>query len=134
MIRKGTTRIVLLFGKAWAIKFPRPLTWKTFLKGFIANMDERMWYTSSPDEWREKMCPNVFCGLGGLFLICKYAEDIDLEDYQEIDLTWFEPLPMDTKLFNFGRYQGRIVLRYYADSKYFCSDCEGICKLKNDTH
>ena len=64
---KGTTRMVYLIGK-YAIKVPRINRWKSFLRGLLANMDERLWYKNSPKEWKEKMCPSLFC-LGGLILI-----------------------------------------------------------------
>ena len=129
-LKKGTTRRVLLIGK-YAIKFPRVNRWKSFLRGVLANLDEMMWYKNSPNEWKQKLCPSLFT-LGGLFLISRRAEPIDLEDYQELDLGYYDPLPLDCKICNFGKFENRIVLVDYADSKYFCSDCEQLFKIKTN--
>lgn len=132
-MNKGTTRVVYLIGK-YAIKIPRVNRWKSFLRGLLANMDERMWYKNSPADWKEKMCPSLKCLFGGLILISKKANSVN-------DFTWskgiikpedFHPIPMDWKQQNFGWYKHNIVIIDYADSKYFCSDCELIfkkCKL-----
>lgn len=128
-LKYGTTRVVVLFGK-YAIKFPRINKWKSFIKGILANLDELMWYKNSPKEWKIKMCPSLFT-LGGLFLISRRAEPVDLNDYQKLDVSYFEPLPLDCKIDNFGKFENRIVLIDYADTKYFCSDCELIFKLKH---
>lgn len=127
-MKRGTTRLVFLIG-GYAIKVPRPNRWKSFLRGILANMDERLWYKNSPESWRLKMCPSLSCFLGGFVLISKRAYPIDLEDYQEIDFSFYNPLPLDRKILNFGWYENRIVLVDYADSKYFCSDCEKIFKI-----
>lgn len=132
MIKLGTTRIVFLIG-SYAIKIPRFYGWRSILKGILGNLDEYKWYKHSPVEWQLKMCPTLFT-FAGLFNVCKRACPILIEDYQELDFTYYEPLPLDKKLGNFGRYQNRIVLVDYADSRFFCSDCEKIFCLKNNCH
>lgn len=132
-LRKGSTRIVLLVDR-FALKFPKPTKWKTFLRGILANLDEVMWYRSSPPEWQQNMAPVISCFFGGLLLISARAEEVTEGEYQQIDLTAFDPLPMDSKRINFGRLKGRTVLVDYADSRYFCSDCENIFKRKRLCH
>ncbi len=128
-IKHGTTRIVFLIGP-YAVKVPNVFRWKCLLRGLLGNMDERLWFKNSPAGWKSKMAPSYLCLFGGFVLIAGRAEPIDLEDYQELDIQSFQPLPMDKKLMNFGRYDGRIVLVDYADSRHFCSGCEQIFKCK----
>lgn len=124
MIRKGTTRTVLLIGN-YVIKFPRTNKWKSFLRGILANLAERMWYKHSPPEWKVKMIPSIFT-LYGFFLISKRGIELTENEYNSIQFNLFKPLPLDTKIQNFGKYKDKIVLIDYADSRYFCSDCECI--------
>lgn len=126
-MKKGTTRIVFLIGN-FVIKMPRFNSWKIFLRGILANIDENMWYKNSPLEWKLKMCPTLFT-LAGFLLIAKRAKEITEEDYKNINIDYFKPIPCDFKKQNFGIYNERIVLIDYADSRYFCSDCE--CIFKN---
>lgn len=127
-MKRGTTRIVFLIG-SYAIKLPRIYKWKCFLRGILANMDERMWYKSSPKEWQMKMCPSLFC-IAGFILIQKRALPISSLEYDTLDITEYKPLPVDSKISNFGWLYNRIVLVDYADSRYFCSDCETIFACK----
>lgn len=124
-MNKGTTRVVYLIGK-YAIKLPRINRWRSFLRGILANLDEKMWYHHSPSDWKLKMCPTLCCLLGGVILIARRAEPITEAEYRDLDTDSFKPLPLDIKIINFGKFQDRIVLIDYADSTYFCSDCEHI--------
>lgn len=49
-VKHGTTRTVILIGK-YAIKIPQLKSWKGFLKGFLANMNEKAIH---------HLCPNYF--------------------------------------------------------------------------
>lgn len=131
-MKKGTTRVVYLIG-GYAIKIPRINRWKSFLRGILANMDERMWYKHSPVDWKNKMCPSLLCLFGGFILICKRATPITqtIWDNGTIKKEDFYPIPMDYKAINFGWYKSEIVLIDYAGSNYFCSDCENILKHTN---
>lgn len=129
-MRKGTTRIVFLIGN-YAIKIPRFNRYKSIIRGLLANMDERMWYKSSTIEWKIKMAPSIFCFLG-FILIQKRTTSLCLKEYREIEIDHYKPLPMDNKISNFGWYKGSIVLVDYADSRYFCSDCEEIFACKRN--
>jgi hypothetical protein len=125
---EGTTRVVFLIGK-YAIKLPALRSWKLFLRGILANLDENLWYKSSPAEWKLKMCPVVFSFVG-FILIARRARPIPYHIYEDLDLKQYEPLPVDPKQSNFGWYDHRIVLIDYADSRYFCSECEELFKHK----
>lgn len=128
-MRFGTTRMVFFIGK-YAIKLPKINSWKFFLKGILANLDEKMWYKHSPKEWQLKMAPSLFC-LGGFILISYRAKEITKEQFYSINKNYYDPLPIDNKIDNFGLFENRIVLIDYADTRYWCSDCEKIfCKMK----
>ena len=67
---KGTTRVVFLVGD-YAVKFPRPCKWSTFLYGLLANMLERgLWNTQRNDVLAPVVCA---CPLG-FWLIMKRAD------------------------------------------------------------
>lgn len=125
----GCTRFVFLIGN-YAIKIPRLNDWRLFLRGVLANIDEKIWYSNSPDSWKLKMCPTIFT-FKGLLLIAKRAKPVTEDEFLSLELETFKPLPMDAKQSNFGWYDNRIVLVDYADSRYFCSDCERICFMKD---
>jgi hypothetical protein len=138
-MKKGTTRVVYLIGR-YAIKMPRINSWKSFLRGFLANLDERMWYKNSPPLRKEKMCPSLMSLFGGFVLISRRATPISKHTWDKglVKKEDFSPLPLDLKQINFGWYKHKIVLIDYADSKYFCSDCEKIfdclMTLKKENH
>jgi hypothetical protein len=55
--RTGVSRDVLCIGR-WALKFPKLRTWRAFLIGLLANMQERdLWKRG---DWPELLCPVVF--------------------------------------------------------------------------
>lgn len=116
-MNKGTTRVVYLMPK-YAIKIARINKWNSFLRGLLANMDERLWYKNSPKEWKDKMCPSFKCLFGGLILICKRAEPItdDIWESSLIKEDDFYPIPVDWKKENLGLIKNRIVIIDYADT------------------
>lgn len=107
----GTTRNVKRIFNIYVIKFPTTRTWKLFLLGMLANIQEREWY--SYGFMSEKLCPYFFT-LFGLFLLGKYASPINEQQYSTMDTKSFEGLPLDNKMENFGTYKGRIVLVDYG--------------------
>lgn len=134
-IRKGVTRVVILIGK-FAIKFPRgyhssrtkdPLSWKWFLRGLLANIDEKFWWDCTLQK--DKLCKIRIAGPLGLFLIMDRAEPLLETEYdKEFFEKEFKYLPLDNKICNFGKINDRIVLVDYADSRYLCSDCSDCFK------
>jgi hypothetical protein len=64
----GATRLVLLVGR-WAIKVPRITSWKLFLHGLLANMQEAEF---SKAGWPE-LCPVLWSIPGGLLVVMKRA-------------------------------------------------------------
>lgn len=131
MLKLGTTRIVWLIGN-YAIKFPRIYhkfkghRWKMFLRGILANLDENFWWKCAYKK--DKLCPVKFMFPLGLILVMKRAEPLTENEYNSLNINEFKDLPMDNKIINFGKIEGRVVLIDYADSKYLCSDCSNCWK------
>lgn len=77
--RNGVTREVLLVGR-YAIKVPK-LTggWGFFLRGLLANMQERRCGTA---RWPE-LCPVVFSLPGGWILVMRRAEPLAEERWKQ---------------------------------------------------
>lgn len=77
-LRNGVTREVLLAGR-YAIKLPK-LTggWSFFLRGLLANMQERR---CGAANWPE-LCPVVFAAPGGWFVVMRRAEPLGDEQWK----------------------------------------------------
>lgn len=133
IVKRGTTRTVFLIGK-YAIKVPRfwhkfgkGHRWKIFLKGTLANLDEHFWYKCAYKQ--DKLCPVLLKSPLGFLLVMKRAEPLKEEEYDKtIFSIIFKNLPLDNKIENFGKIDGKPVLVDYADSKYLCSDCSNCWK------
>lgn len=69
-IKRGITRTVWLIGP-WAIKFPTMRYAGTFFfRGCGANLEEAWkWKDHQGKGWTDTMCPVLWCGWFGLFLI-----------------------------------------------------------------
>lgn len=131
-IKRGTTRTVFLIGK-YAIKIAcfwsvmRGRKWKIFLQGILANIDEKFWWKCAYK--REKLCPVIWKSPLGVILIMKRAKSLSESEYDKSAFDFmFENLPLDNKIANFGKIDGKIVLVDYADSRYMCSDCSNCFK------
>lgn len=108
----GVTRHVLLVG-GLAIKVPALWSWKLFLSGLLANMQERAF---SRTGWPE-LCPVLFALPGGWLLIMRRAEPIPDEvelDFQHlIDQPEYQ-IPAEAKRDSWGLLDGRIVAVDYG--------------------
>jgi hypothetical protein len=65
----GCTRVVILVSK-WAIKIPSFYSWRLFLLGLLANMQEAQF---SKTGWPE-LCPVKFSIWGGWLVVMRRAE------------------------------------------------------------
>lgn len=131
-IRKGTNRSVILIGP-YAIKIARfwhsnsGYRWKSFLRGILANIDESYWYKWS--KQKDKLCPVLCKSPLGMILIMKRAEQLSDDEYnKEVLAKEFKGLPLDNKIENFGKIDGKIVLTDYGNNPYMCEDCDFIFK------
>jgi len=115
-ISKGSSRCVILVGKL-AFKFPYTYSWKTFLNGLLANMQEVEF--SQIKDWEEKLCPiKWYIPLGFLVIMprVKVLEPHEmtreqLEDFCQIgDFK----IPAEIKESSFGWLEGRLVAIDYG--------------------
>ena len=120
-IEFGCTSYVLLIGRL-AIKVPTLRSWKHFLLGLIANMQERDF---SASKWQQ-LCPVLFSVWGGWLVVMRRAEPLKESDwpafYDHIKDGWLcgvegdgYYIPCEPKINSFGWYQGRIVCVDYGN-------------------
>lgn len=114
MIRRGTTRTVLLLGR-WAIKVPSHVSWRLFLIGLLANMQERQFAVTG---WPE-LCPVVFGLPGGWFIVMRRAAPLTDEEWDVFDPQGFcdpgdRTIPAEAKRDSFGKLNGGIVAVDYG--------------------
>lgn len=113
--RYGTTRTVYLIG-CYAFKFPTTVSWRLFLTGLIANMNEKQF-----SGVYEVLCPVLFHIPGGFLTVMKRAEPLPREIFFEEDFYDNFILQMDgvkdlveNKLCSFGIVDGKIVAVDYG--------------------
>jgi hypothetical protein len=112
--RKGATRIVFLT-KKHAIKVPRVDSWKTFLTGLLANLQER---TFSTTGW-EELCPVIFADPLGIFVIMPKADPLDSRTFRCLDYDNFVNkidyvVPVENKIDSFGFLDNKVVAVDYG--------------------
>ena len=109
-VKSGMTRNVLLIWK-YAIKIPTFRSWKLFLRGLLANMQENEF----SGVWPE-LCPVVFSVPGGVCSVMIRAEPISEKQF---DLE-FEKIPehiviiAESKSQNYGYLNGKLVAIDYG--------------------
>jgi hypothetical protein len=120
-LKKGSTRSVILLWK-WAVKIPTLKTWKLFLHGLLANMQE---VEFSAAGWPE-LCPVVFSLPGGFVTVMRRANPLTEEEWLEIttgeDKDHIEDLirkeeyevPIEEKIDSFGWLDGKLVAVDYG--------------------
>jgi hypothetical protein len=116
-IKDGVTRRVFLIGR-WAFKIPHPRSWKFFLLGLLANMQEREWSSFS-----ERLCPVRWALPGGWLVVMPRAEPISDDDWALLlPILGYEAfinhndcrLPVEQKRCSFGLLEGRLVAVDYG--------------------
>lgn len=119
----GATRFVLLT-KRNAFKFPRFDSWKSFLIGLLANMQE----TSFNTLGCSRLCPIRFSFPGGFLVVMPRCEPLLDEEYEElVGRRGFEKwttgdldgddgivIPVEQKQSSLGWYKNRIVAVDYG--------------------
>lgn len=108
-VHKGVTRTVVLCG-AFAFKFPSCRSWKMFLNGLLANMQEREW--AGHDN---RLCPIIWASCWGWLVVMRRAEPLTDRTWYAMRLQAWNGLPLDWKKANFGRLDGRVVLVDYGN-------------------
>jgi len=113
MTKKGATRYVFLWF-SWAIKIPSFHSWKHFLWGLLANMQEREF---SATGWPE-LCPIEFSIPGGWLVIMPRATPLFDHEWESVRADWAErgdyTVPVEMKQDSFGILDGKLVVVDYG--------------------
>lgn len=116
---KGTTRWVWLHGK-YAIKIPSMQSWKQFLQGMLANLQERCWWKSLHHP---KLAKVYYCDRLGLCLVMEKADFVMCSNphvitQKSISEFFYEcesaGLPVDPRPSNIGVFDGQYKLIDYG--------------------
>lgn len=113
--QQGCSRLVILT-KRYAFKLPalinsaNRLSWKSFLHGLLANMQEAQFGRSCC----EGLCPVRFFIPGGFLVVMPRAVEITDEEFLAMDIEGFIDrgdycLPVEKKANSFGWLDGEIV-------------------------
>lgn len=105
MLIRGITREVFIF-KGLVFKVPSFRSYKLFLTGLLANLQEIYWWKNTKDK---RLCPVLFSLPFGLLIVMPYSKPIKKVNYNR-----FNGLPLDPHISNFGKYKNRIVLIDYG--------------------
>jgi len=106
---KGVTRWVIIVWPKFVIKVPSLSSWKQFLQGLLANMQEEFWWKSTKDK---RLCPTWFSICGGFMNIQPYCFRPDCDEMPCVSN--YDGLPLDTNPNNFGQYNKQTVLFDYG--------------------
>ena len=113
-LKKGTTRYVILF-ENFVIKIPSFYSWKNFLLGIVANLQEVTFWNAFKHE---KLCP-IILNINGFIIIMPKAKELTFEEFKTfnynefIDIdTW--KIPVENKLNSFGKIKNKIVAVDYG--------------------
>jgi hypothetical protein len=113
LVKSGATRWVFLT-RRYAIKFPRPRPWRSFLWGLLANAQEREFATT---DWPE-LCPVYWSVRGGWLLVMPrclpLAKDLTEEQYAAFTVRPEYSVPVEHKRDSFGYLNGRLVAIDYG--------------------
>jgi hypothetical protein len=110
----GVTRHVVLLG-TWAVKVPALWSWRLFLCGLLANMQERSF---SACGWPE-LCPVVWSAPGGWLLVMRRVRVMTDDEFEQFDAKTFcenetRIIPAEHKSNSFGWLDGRVVAIDYG--------------------
>jgi hypothetical protein len=114
IVRLGISRTVLLVGPL-AIKVPTVrYGWAKFLRGLLANMQEREWARMVDG----RLCPIVFSLPGGWLVVMLRARPLTDYEWRALDPIVgdaFRELPVERKSDSFGVLYGRYVAVDYGN-------------------
>ena len=113
-IRYGTTRHVVLW-RHWALKLPAWTTWRLFLCGLLANMQEREFAKTG---WPE-LCPVVWSVPGGWLVVMRRAIPMSRAERETFDPSAWSAhasyvIPVEAKMDSFGYIDERVVAVDYG--------------------
>ncbi len=116
LLRSGSTRWVLLVGR-FAFKIPSLHSWKNFLWGLLANMQEVEF--SKCKDMRHKLCPVKFhLPLGLLVVMPKvrilFKDELPKEALEKFCIEENFIIPAELKYDSFGYFKGKLVAVDYG--------------------
>lgn len=116
-ILHGSARVVLLIGP-WAFKLPTYVEWRLFLRGLLANMQERQLWRFLRDD--SALCPVHFALPGGWLIVMPRAEALTDEEFLDLPVEDFLDrgdwvVPAERKTDSFGWWRGRLVAVDYGN-------------------
>lgn len=109
----GATRFVVLTRKR-AYKVPRFTSWRLFLNGLLANMQEAEW-----SGFDDRLCPVQFSLPGGFLTVMRKAEPVTIDQWSSVDIERYMShdsavLPVEHKISSFGWLDSRLVAVDYG--------------------
>lgn len=101
---------MLLIGPI-AVKVPRLTSWRPFLNGLLANIQERS-FSRMADA---RLCPVLCSAPGGWLVIMKRARPMTHDEFGDFDFAaWADGLPVEAKASSLGWLNGRAVAIDYG--------------------
>lgn len=121
----GVTRVVITW-RGVAIKFPKPKKWANFLRGLIANINERdTWKFNSGKYERghsRLLAPVIWCSWGGWILLMERATLPTEQQWHEGGLCIQDHIKHfkgDDNIENYGFIKERLVKIDYGERDYW---------------
>ena len=116
LLRSGSTRWVLLIGR-FAFKIPSLYSWKNFLWGLLANMQEVEF--SRCCDMKDKLCPvKFYLPLGFLVVMPKVRilakDELPKEMLEKFCIGQNFTIPAELKHDSFGYFKGKLVAVDYG--------------------
>ncbi|MBZ9715514.1 hypothetical protein [Deinococcus multiflagellatus] len=111
-MRWGATRVVLLLGP-WAVKWPNPATWRSFLQGLLAN-DQETRFAFADLGW--PLCPVLWALPGGAVLVQRRARPLTEAEFAALPREAWTDLQdlVEWKRDSFGVLDGQVVAVDYG--------------------
>lgn len=115
-MKKGATRFVFIFHNL-VIKIPSLYSYKNFLNGLLANMQEVQF--SKCTDFKDKLCPIKFHMPLGLMVVMPKAIILTKNEISRQDLETFcrvgqYKIPAEPKCDSFGYLNGKLVVVDYG--------------------
>ena len=112
---QGSSRIAIALGGIYVVKIPNFSSYRQFLWGLLANLQEK---TFSTAKWSE-LCPVVLAGTSGLWLLMPYARPLTDSEWEIFDYGIFVNqddyvVPAENKRDSFGVLYGKVVAVDYG--------------------
>lgn len=114
-VMRGSSRIVISLQNRYVLKIPNFSSYKQFLFGLLANLQEK---TFSSAKWSE-LCPVIAAGNSGLWLFMDYARPLTDSEWAGFDYDMFVDqeeyvVPVENKRDSFGVLNSQIVAVDYG--------------------